>query len=199
MRKDRVGTATAPGRPRPDAPKEVVSTQQDDPDLVTVGTIATAHGIRGEIVVDALTDDPGRLAVGATVLLVLPGRPVSPRRILGARPHQNRLLLQVEGVPDRTTAETLRGGRLCVREADLPALPAGQVWLHELPGMAVVTADGEEIGTVENVLETVGERRLLAVRTPRGEMLLPFIEQFVPSIDRAARRITVSPPDGLLP
>jgi 16S rRNA processing protein RimM len=113
--------------------------------------------------------------------------------------HQQRYLLLLEGVPDRTAAEALRGGRLCVREADLPALPPGQVWLHDVPGMAVESEEGEALGTVHQVLETGEDRRLLVVRGPRGEVLVPFIEQFVLSIDRDARRIKVRLLEGLLP
>jgi 16S rRNA processing protein RimM len=168
-------------------------------DLVTVGSIATAHGVHGELSVVPLTDVPDRLAAGSLVLLEAPGGEVSPRRIIGVRRHQDRLLIRLEGVPDRTAAEALRGGRLCVREADLPPLPAGQVWRHELPGMAVRSEAGEDLGSVEGVLETGGERLVLAVRGPRGEALVPFVEHFVRSIDRAAGLITVRLIDGLLP
>lgn len=168
-------------------------------DLVTVGLIATVHGIRGEIVVHPLTDDPRRFRAGETLLLEAPGVPAGPRLILGSRMHQQRYLILLEGVADRSAAEALRGGRLCVREADLPALPPGQVWLHELPGMAVVSEAGDELGAVHHVLETGEDRRVLVVRGPRGEFLVPFIEQFVPSIDRDARRITIRLLEGLLP
>ena len=178
-----------------------MSSNQLDPrgDLVAVGLIAKVHGIGGEVVVHPLTDDPGRFKVGATVLLEVPGAPASPRLILGSRMHQQRYLVLLEGVPDRTAAEALRGVRLCVREADLPVLPPGQVWLHDLPGMAVQTEEGEMLGTVHQVLETGEERRLLVVRGVRGEVLVPFIEQFVLSIDRDARRIKVRLLEGLLP
>jgi len=179
-----------------------VGQDQLDPrgDLVTVGLIAKVHGIAGEVVIHPLTDDPGRFKAGATVLLEAPGaKAASPRRILGSRMHQQRYLLLLEGVPDRTAAEALRGGRLCVREADLPALPPGQVWLHDVPGMAVESEEGEALGTVHQVLETGEDRRLLVVRGPRGEVLVPFIEQFVLSIDRDARRIKVRLLEGLLP
>jgi 16S rRNA processing protein RimM len=178
-----------------------VKSERDDPggDLVTVGLIAKVHGIAGEVVIHPLTDDAGRFEVGATVLLEAPGIAASPRRILGSRMHQQRYLLQLEGVPDRNAAEALRGGRLCVRETDLPALPPGQVWLHDLPGMAVTSEEGEMLGAVHQVLETGEDRRLLVVRGPRGEFLVPFIEQFVISIDRDARRITIRLLEGLLP
>jgi 16S rRNA processing protein RimM len=168
-------------------------------ELVTVGRIATVHGIRGEIVVDALTDFPERLAAGAAVLLESPGGALSERRILTSRPHQGRCLILLDGVPDRTAAERLRGGRLCVREAELNPLPAGHVWRHDLPGMTVVDEAGAEIGRVRDLLDTGGGNQVLAVDAAAGEALLPFIEGVVLGIDAAARRITVRPPEGLLP
>ncbi|HWR97720.1 MAG TPA: ribosome maturation factor RimM [Candidatus Methanoperedens sp.] len=168
-------------------------------DLVTVGLIATVHGIRGELAVVPETDDPERLAAGSTVLLETPRGEVSERRILGARPHQGRVLVQLEGVPDRNAAEALRGGRLCIREAQLAPLPEGRVWRHELPGMAVVSEAGELLGEAQGLLDTGGGNLVLAVRGTRGEVLLPFAEVVVRSIDRDARRITVRLIDGLVP
>ena len=178
-----------------------MSPEQPDPrgDLVTVGLVATVHGIRGEIAVHPLTDDPGRFSAGETVLLEAPGLPATPRRILGSRMHQQRFLLLLEGVPDRTAAEALRGGRLCVRESELPPLPVGQVWRHELPGMAVRTEGGEALGAVHEVLDTGGDRLVLVVRGPRGEALIPYAEPFLLAMDRTARLITVRPIEGLLP
>ena len=167
--------------------------------LVTVGLIATVHGIRGELAVVPETDDPARLAAGSVVLLESPRGGVSERRILGSRAHRDRVLIQLEGVPDRTAAEALRGGRLCIREADLAPLPAGHVWRHELPGMAVATEEGEPVGEVLGLLDTGGGNLVLVVRGPRGEVLLPFATVVVRSIDREARRITVRLLDGLVP
>jgi len=168
-------------------------------ELVTVGLIATVHGIRGELVVVPETDDPDRLAAGGVVLLETPRGDVMERRILASRPHKDRLLIALEGVPDRNAAEALRGGRLCVREEDLAPLPEGRVWRHELPGMVVVTEEGEALGEVHELLDTGGANQVLVVRGPRGEVLLPFIEVFVRAIDPAARRITVRLLEGLLP
>jgi 16S rRNA processing protein RimM len=167
-------------------------------DLVTVGRIATVHGIRGELSVVPETDDPHRLEAGSEVLLETPRGEVVPRRILGSRPHQDRVLIQLEGVPDRTAAEALRGGRLCIREADLAPLPDGHVWRHELPGMAVVTEEGDALGAASGLLDTGGANQVLVVRGPRGELLLPFVELVVRAIDRDARRITVRLIDGML-
>lgn len=168
-------------------------------DLVTVGRIATVHGIRGELVVDSFTDFPERLAPGSVLLLESPRGEVEPRRILSSRPHQGRLLVRLEGVPDRSAAELLRGGRLCVRESELPDLPPGRVWRHDLPGMEVVSESGEVLGRVRELLETGGGNLVLAVDGPAGEILLPFVEPVIRQIDPAGRRIVASPPAGLIP
>jgi 16S rRNA processing protein RimM len=168
-------------------------------DLVTVGLIATVHGIRGELAVVPETDDPDRLAAGGVVLLETPRGEVSERRIVGSRDHKGRVLIQLEGVADRSAAESLRGGRLCIRESQLAPLPAGHVWRHELAGMVVTTEEGEPVGDVRGLIDTGGGNQVLVVHGPRGEVLLPFAEVVVRSIDRDARRITVRLLDGLVP
>jgi 16S rRNA processing protein RimM len=168
-------------------------------DLVEVGRITSVHGLRGELVVEPRTDNPARFAPGSRLLLETPAGGLTPREVLGARPHKGKLLVVLEGVADRSAAEGLRGGRLCVREADLPQLPPGQVWQHELPGMRVATAAGEEIGTVDELLDAGVGNPLLVVRGPRGEVLVPFVEPFIDRIDGDARTITVTLPEGLLP
>ena len=168
-------------------------------DLVAVGRITGVHGIKGEVAVLSLTDFPERLEEGEEVLVEPPGGEAAARRILSSRGHKNRLLLLFEGVPDRNAAEALRGGWLRVREADLRPLPAGRHYRHDLIGMAVFTAAGEEIGAVREIMEIGPERLILVVRGPRGETLIPFVEAMVPAVDAAARRITVELPEGLLP
>jgi len=168
-------------------------------DLVEVGRIATVHGIRGELVVDPSTENPERFAPGTTLLLERPDGVVSPCTVLGARPHRGRLLVRLDGVDDRSAAERLRGGRLCIREADLPPLPPGRLWRHELPGMRVETPAGEPLGTVRELLDTGAESPLLVVRGVRGEVLVPFVEPFVERVDPAAGLIVVTLPEGLAP
>ena len=86
---------------------------------LVVGQIARPHGIRGEVVVEVTTDEPdSRYAVGA-VLATDPAA-VGPLTIEAVRPHQGRLIVAFEGVPDRDGAEALRGVRLCVDSAEVP-------------------------------------------------------------------------------
>ena len=83
----------------------------DGADLVQIGRVIKPHGVRGEVVVDATTDDPaGRFAVGTPLVGKQSGRE-RDLTVKSMRPHQGRLLVFFEEVPDRNDAETLRGMR----------------------------------------------------------------------------------------
>jgi 16S rRNA processing protein RimM len=165
--------------------------------LVTVGRIVKAHGIRGEVVVDVLSDVPGRFDVGADVQL--DGRPVS---VIGSRPHQGRLLVRLEGVEDRSAAERLRGQVFEAEAADVS--DADAYYAHELVGMPVVDADGADLGTVSALIELPESAGydLLEVRRSDGETwLLPAVDEYV-EVEEAPgggdRLAVVDPPEGLI-
>lgn len=168
---------------------------------LVVGRIAKAHGITGELVVDVRTDDPeARFAVGNTLWLKLSGvesdREVA---VVSMRPHSGRLLVRLDGVGDRDSAEALRGGLFVVDAAQLPPIDdPDEYYDHELEGLAVVTMDGTTVGTVSEVLHTPGGE-LLAVRNESGhEFLIPFVSQIVTSVDLSAGVARIDAPEGLL-
>src|SRR4051794_13298584 len=130
-------------------------------DYAIVGLIRKAQGIRGEVVVEPLTDKPdvifasgsrvfagtatGDLAVGRDV------RGVDEPPILTvseSKPFKKGLIVQFEELRDRDTAELWRGRYLLAPFAELPALQGDEVYLHDLVGMRAVNPDGEELGTV---------------------------------------------------
>jgi 16S rRNA processing protein RimM len=165
--------------------------------LVTIGRIVKAHGIRGEVVVDVLSDVPGRFEVGTSVLL--DGRPVT---ITGSRPHQGRLLVRLEGVADRTAAELLRGKRFEGEAADVSG--EDTYYVHELVGMGVVDEHGADLGTVSASIELpeAAGYDLLEVRRADGSTwLLPAVDEYVEVEDDPAggeRLAVVDPPEGLI-
>jgi 16S rRNA processing protein RimM len=107
--------------------------------LLEVGRVVRAHGLRGEVVVDLVTDVESRLAPGSVL--------ASDRgdlRVVAARPHQGRHLVTFEGFADRSAAEALAG--LALR-AEAVADPDA-LWVHELVGSVVREVGGTERGTV---------------------------------------------------
>lgn len=180
--------------------------------LVVVGRIGRAHGLRGEVAIDVRTDEPETRFAPGSVLLTAPGRTGSVRpaaatksvtpktlTVQASRWHSSRLLVRFEGVDDRTKAEAIQGLSLTI---DLdPAAPTGsedEFYDIELEGMQVVTSDGSAVGTLASVLHLPAQD-LLAITKPDGtEVLVPFVKELVPSVNRATRTIVVVDPGGLL-
>jgi len=160
---------------------------------VVVGEITKAHGLRGEVVVLVLSDNPERFASGSSVFLE-DGREL---RVRAARPSGARLLVSFDGVEDRTAAERLRGASLVVPESMLPALPEGEYWPHELEGCRVVTESGRTLGAVTEVVSNPANDLWVVVDETGTETLVPAIREVVIEVDVRARRVLVRDVPGL--
>ncbi len=164
---------------------------------VVVGRIGKPHGVRGVVTVEPRTDEPDRrFAPGAE--FVVDG---SARRLLveQAHWHSGRLLLTFEGVHDREAAELLRGILLEI-ERPLDEVPEDPEEYYDdaLEGCAVELLSGDHVGTVREVVHLPSQDMLAIDRPELPEVLVPFIHQFVPTVDISARRIVIDPPLGLL-
>lgn len=160
---------------------------------VQVGKVLGAHGLRGLLRVLPLTDVPGRHETLKEVM-VRTARTAQVYKVERATPAQKGLwLVRLEGISDRTQAETLRGAELFVREADLPELPEGQYYVHQILGLKVITTGGRELGPVTEVLPT-GANDVYV--TSAG--LLPATEEVIKEIDLEAGTMTVEPLPGML-
>lgn len=176
------------------------------PAFLIVGRVRKAHGIRGEVVVELLTDEPdaifasGRRVFAGTTAGDL-ARDRQELHVRSTRPFNEGLLVAFAEISDRNAAELWRGRYLLAPAHEVPAPEADEVYLHDLIGMRVDLEDGATLGTVEEVYElplglAVDVRRV----APRdGEtVLLPWDDRTVAAVDRDARVIVVTPPDGLL-
>ncbi len=162
----------------------------DPSTAVPVGRIVAAHGIRGELRVEPLTDFPDRFRTGAQ--LWLDG---TPRRVQSSRWQGRLVVLKLQSVDDRNAAEALRGHELLV--PSLHALNEPDVFYqHDIVGLRVVTLDGEELGRVEDIIST-GSNDVYVVRGERGELLLPAIDDVVKQIDVDGGVVTVEMLPGL--
>lgn len=176
------------------------------PAWLVVGRIRRAHGIRGEVVVAALTDAPDAVfAPGARVFVgdaqgsPVPGPDADPLALTveHATPFQDAWRVAFAELRDRTAAEQWAGRTLVARVSDLPAPAADEVWRHELVGLRVVDPRGAALGEVAEWYE-VPQGLLLDVRDPAGRSVtVPYTEAFVVKVDRAARVLTLDPPAGL--
>lgn len=163
-------------------------------DLILLGVVGSAHGIRGEVRIKAFTGDP--LAIADYGPLVDgKGRRYE---ISDVRAAKEVVVARIKGVTTREGAEALNGVELYVTRDQLPETEDEDEFLQaDLVGCSVVGPDGTVLGKVSSV-ENFGAGDLLDIATPDGRsVLMPFTKAFAPRIDIAARRIEAEPPEGL--
>jgi 16S rRNA processing protein RimM len=164
--------------------------------FIHMGTLARAHGLKGELCVEWYADSPLR-----SMRLYLQVGAETPRaaHVVAVRMHKGRPLAFFEGVCDRTEAEKLRGARLLLPESELPAAAEDELHLYQLPGLEVVLHEnGRVIGHIDHV-ESPGGQEIWAIRAAGGrELLFPAVPSFVLSVDLEKGRVVIEPPPGLL-
>lgn len=167
-------------------------------ELVVVGRVARPHGIRGHVIVNPDTDFADQRYRAGETLLVVQGAAVPvPRRIMSVKFHQHRPILELEGIGSMAEAEALAGAELRLPAEALGPLPAGTFHHHELIGCEVRDRGDALLGTVRAV-EGPMERSRLVIQNERGEIQIPLTEGICVSVDPAAGRIVVDPPEGLV-
>jgi 16S rRNA processing protein RimM len=161
--------------------------------LLAVGRVVRPHGVRGELLVESLTDFPEHLA---EVDIVYVGDEAEPHPLAAARLHRDQLLLRLADCTDRDSAEQYRGQLVQIEARAAAPLPPGTYYHHQLIGCRVVSDDGDDLGELVDILET-GANDVYVVATPDGELLLPAIQTVILDIDLAERRITAHLIEGL--
>jgi 16S rRNA processing protein RimM len=158
--------------------------------LVTVGRIVGAFGLKGEMKVEVLTDFPDvRFEPGAKVLMKGDWVEVET-----ARWHQGRLLVKLCGMEDVETVKKLQFNYLQAPAEGRPELEQDEFYLEDLVGLKVRTVDGEALGEVDEVLEMPAHDVLVI-----GEIMVPVVKEFVKEVDLDAGMITVQLIPGMRP
>jgi len=169
-----------------------------DDALVVIGEITRTHGLRGEVRVTPLTDDPERFENVTDCVLWNRARDIRERcRIIGARRQGAAVLVTLAGCETIGAAEALVGCVLAVPEGEALPLPPGRFYPWQLEGCRVLTVDGREVGQVARVEQSPAQD-LWVVTDGVRERLIPAVAEIVLEVDIAARRVVIRPPDGLL-
>ena len=160
-------------------------------DMIRAGRIVGVHGIRGELRVLPLDGDPDFLTKFKT--FYLDGQSVAPA---ACRVHKGMALLKLDGVDDRTAAESLRGTELLIRRADAH-LPAGEYFDEELIGLDVYNGEtGECVGELVKV-ERYPASKVYTIRGVR-EFLVPAVKDaFILGVDLENNRMDIRVWEGL--
>lgn len=168
--------------------------------LAIVGLIRNAQGIRGEVVVEPLTDAPDAVfASGRRVFVSDAAGSSAHERTLtveAARPFKGGLMVKFAELSGRNEAEMLRARYLFSPFDELEPPGEDEVYLHELIGMKVQLDTGDEIGEVTGYYE-LPQGLTLEVGTVRGSVLVPYRAEIVERTDSDARVVTVKRDTGL--
>lgn len=167
-------------------------------DLVLVGHVSGAYGIQGWVRVRPYSAEADALLSAKTWWLEKPAQrdALTDIEMLQAKVHGEDVVARLMGIADRNMAEALKGTAVHVRRSHFPALPDGEFYWVDLIGLTVENLQGELLGTVVDLMDN-GAHPILRVNPPQAseteklqELLIPFVDQFVKTVDQAARKIT---------
>jgi 16S rRNA processing protein RimM len=170
-----------------------------DIDVVAVGRVGKAHGVRGEVFVEPWTDSIGeRFAPGSRLSTDPPER--GPLEVAAFRDHSGKLVVRFVGIESRDQVESIRGTVLVVRANErVPIEDPDEFYDTDLIGLTARTSVGRELGPVTDVLHSAAGSLLAIALAAEGdrEVLVPFLKAFVPTVDLAGGIVLIDPPDGL--
>ena len=153
-----------------------------------MGRLLGPFGVHGWVKVKTFTARPGSLGEHSRWLLGLPGG-WQETRVEGFEVQSKGPVAKIAGCGDREAAEKLRGIEVALDRAALGEAGEGSYYWVDLVGLEVVDEKGERLGEVGGLFESGGTSVLVVSGTK--QRLIPFVPDYVKSVDRDARRITV--------
>ena len=173
--------------------QSMAGSQACEPAFVAVGKLRRPHGVQGEMLMEVHTDFPERLTEGKTVFV---GTEYRPYRFTSTRHHNLGMIVKFNGISDRDSAGELRNQLVYVKTDDLPKLPEGEFYLHQIIGFKVLDENGVILGYLQEILETgANDVYLVKPEQSQEELLLPAIESVILDVNFENREIIVRLPE----
>jgi 16S rRNA processing protein RimM len=167
-------------------------------DLIQVGHITGAYGIRGGIRVTPYSMDADALLSVKTWWIDKPS--LRTVQVRNAKCHSGDVTATLVEVTDREAAEALKGATVQVSRSDFPELPEDEYYWTDLIGLDAVNLQGEALGKITDMMHNGAQSilRITPVPDPNAapdakapERLVPFVDQYVRTVDLQARLITL--------
>ena len=164
---------------------------------VLLGKVVATHGIRGQLRVVPYSGEPDTIASLKSVILKGPKGEEETFTVVTAAAHGRKLLLSLRDFDSINQVQHLVGRELYAGRDQLPELEPGEYYWCDLIGLSVVTDQGENLGTLAEIIAT-GSNDVYVVRDGEREYLIPAVEDVVLQVNLDGQVMTVSPPEGLL-
>ena len=165
--------------------------------LYAVGKVVKVFGIRGEVVVQPMTDSLERFKKLRTVFVGRDDDNAVASEVEHVRVESRGVRLKFAGTNDRTAAGRFVGSLIFVGEADRVRLARKQYFIHDVIGLTVVDQAGSTIGTVKDVLRMPAQD-VYVVATGGRDVMIPAVKEFIISIDLGTRSMKVHLIEGML-
>lgn len=165
-------------------------------DLLQVGVITSTHGVRGEVKVFPTTDDPARFKKLKQVILD-DGKQKIDMEIQSVKFFKNMVILKFKGIDSINDVEKYRRAQLLVTRENAVPLEEDEYFIADLIGLSVITDEGEDLGTIVDVMQT-GANDVYVVKTlQKEEILIPAIKDCIKNVDLEKGQILVHLLPGL--
>lgn len=167
-----------------------------------VGRVRRAHGVRGELLIEVMTDAPDAVfAPGARLFAGTVAGDLAPDaatlHVEDARPFKDGMLVTFDEIQDRNAADLWRERYLLVPMEELEPLAEDEVYLHQLIGLEVQRTDGTVVGTVLGYFE-LAHGLLLEIKRGSETVLMPYRDEFIAEVNTEDGVLVIDPPEGLL-
>ncbi len=166
-------------------------------EYIDIGRISRPRGLRGDVWIESLSDDPARLLEGVRLYLRRKDG-LHPLTVVDGLQSGNRVSLRFAEIATRTQAEEARGSWLAMHRDDLPPLAENENFIADLIGLEVRLEDGRVVGRVADVLE-MPSSHVYVIQQGEFEALVPSLEQFVPEVHVEDGYLVIRPLEGMLP
>jgi 16S rRNA processing protein RimM len=166
------------------------SLDRGEPVYLAIGRLGKPHGLDGGISFYMLTDFPERLIKGRSVFI---GDGHLPANIESIKGHSKGYIIQFDKFNLIDQVEKLKGDFVFVDAKDLPQLPVGEYYHHQLIGIEVSDTFGEKIGILTEILETGANDVYVIVGEDRKETLYPALLSLIKKIDIENKLMVVKP------
>jgi 16S rRNA processing protein RimM len=167
------------------------------PSFIAIARIVRPRGNRGEVLADLYTDFAARFELLEEIWLEYPDRRRERKLLENSWQHHGRIVLKLSGANSIAEAETLVGAWVEVEADHAVPLPEGTYFDHDLIGCTLYTANGEELGTVSEIMHIPGNDQLV-VQGKRQEILIPVRSDICKDVSLERKRIIVELPEGLI-
>ena len=163
-------------------------------EYLAIGEATSPHGVRGYLSVRILTDFPNRFRKLRSVYLGEEHRRLEVEKV---RVLPDRVLLKLVGIDTPEVARELCHKLVYVPVSEAVPLAEGEYYWYQIIGLRVYTTDGRLLGEVKDIL-TTGSNDVYVVQGPKGEVLVPAIEDVISRVDLEKGALVIEPLPGML-